>query len=133
MQPLHADARWAGADDALNETRLFTCFVALQDVELADGPTFVFPGTHTREFHARYYGGDGQGVAQRKGVHLTIPVGAAFLMDAHLLHRGGCNTSEDTERALLYITFAGAGPLPAGSTYSLLPEARGLRLSHLSP
>lgn len=118
MQPIHADAKEPGG------TPLVTAFLALQDVALEDGPTFFFPATHTEEFHARYFGGEGGGAAGRKGVHATLPAGAALLMDARLLHRGGANTADTKERALLYATVAGAGDLPAGSTYSLLQRLK---------
>jgi ectoine hydroxylase-related dioxygenase (phytanoyl-CoA dioxygenase family) len=45
-QDIHTDIPWS-------DTRLYTTFVALQDVTEEMGPTRIYPRTHTKEFHAK--------------------------------------------------------------------------------
>jgi hypothetical protein len=45
-QDIHTDIPWS-------DTRLYTTFVALQDVSEEMGPTIIYPQTHTHEFHAK--------------------------------------------------------------------------------
>ena len=46
-QRVHSDMQYT------KKTTIITCFIALRDVTLKEGPTNVFPRTHTKAFHAR--------------------------------------------------------------------------------
>ena len=52
QQPLHPDTYWTSTPSA------YTAFVALQDVDEEMGPTIYLPGTHTKEAHTDFFGGD---------------------------------------------------------------------------
>jgi hypothetical protein len=108
---------------------VYTCFIALQDVEPAMGATWVIPGTHTE---ARHHELRDQGPERSKkrqaasaaAVQMTCKSGDAFLMDSRLWHHGGGNTS-DSRRRLFYVTFGVPYCHPKGSTYSILDELAG--------
>ena len=53
-QPAHPDTPFRPNDGAA----IITAFVALQDIDEDMGPTIYLPGTHTREAHTAFFGGD---------------------------------------------------------------------------
>jgi hypothetical protein len=114
-------------------TPLYTCFVALQDIDLEMGPTRVLPGSHNEKSHRDLRDKSDRGATIRKaadasGCHMGCRAGDAFLMDSRLWHRGGRNSSKHRRR-LLYVTFGAPFCRPPGSTYSILDELVGrLRL-----
>lgn len=112
---------------------VYTCFVALQDIDPAMGPTWVIPGTHTEANHRelRDQGPEGsckRRAAERAAVQMSCKSGDAFVMDSRLWHHGGGNRSA-LRRRLFYVTFGVPHCHPDGSTYSILEEMAGqLRL-----
>jgi hypothetical protein len=125
-QPYHPDTL-ASAD-----LLLFTCFVALQNIDEDMGPTWVLPGTHTEEAHARLNDPSVRGERDRelaglRSVHMSCRAGDVFVMDSRLWHRGGANASA-SRRRLFYVTFGLPRP-PTGLTHSILDDLQGkLRL-----
>ena len=135
-QPAHCDTAADAADASDGAARLITCFVPLQDITAAMGPTLVHPGTHTSDFHAALKE-EGALLLTRsewEGVQMDVPAGSAVAMDSRLWHRGGANApSSGVRRCLLVASFSSAGaPRPAGSTYSLLPHIEAQKLSMAS-
>jgi len=127
---MHSDTRSLKATEGSPEDALlYTVFVALQDISSGMGPTVMYPGTHTPDFHQRYFGNKSTASKQldclggQKKIHLTMKKGEAVIMDSRLLHCGGANTSKE-RRHLLCVSFLGPGPPPDGSTASLLTEYR---------
>lgn len=111
-QVVHPDTPCT-ADDEL--PALYTCFVALQDIDIDMGPTTWLPGTHTTEAHGLFQdesvgsGGDGESpkdqlLRTRPAVLGTLPAGSCGMFDSRLLHCGGANTSAGS-RALFYFSF----------------------------
>jgi len=129
-QPVHPD------NPHQEHAPLLTCFIALQDVTAAMGPTVFLPGTHTAEAHAEY----GAGVASRDALlsrsrHVVALLGAgdASLFDSRTLHCGGANTREGGgTRALFYCSFRNprAG-MPVGNVGSLHPSVKPISLREL--
>jgi len=105
-QIVHADC-----DGAPNPPLLFTCFVALQPVTRALGPTRWLPTTHCDA-----------------AAHMAVNAhGDASLYDGRILHCGGTNSAGgpddgDGLRVLFYLTFRHADALETG----LNPAARSL-------
>eukprot|EP01060_Flectonema_neradi_P022933 TRINITY_DN3114_c0_g1_i1.p1 TRINITY_DN3114_c0_g1~~TRINITY_DN3114_c0_g1_i1.p1 ORF type:complete len:400 (+),score=100.36 TRINITY_DN3114_c0_g1_i1:51-1202(+) len=127
---------------ATDTAQMWSMLVALQDVDEDMGPTHVWPGTNTLDHHSRCYshyagpGGDigGQTTSRSKldieaaddlfqvpHKKMTISSGSFVAYDSRLMHCGGANTSKKS-RTVLVMTFIGAGMLPEGSTYDLLPK-----------
>ena len=46
-QKIHSDMQYT------DKTKIISCFIALKDVTAEDGPTTLFPETHTKAFHER--------------------------------------------------------------------------------
>jgi len=109
---------------------LITCFIALQDIDAAMGPTRLLPDTHNVESHRRLrdmvspHRQAYREAADASGCHMGCQAGDAYLMDSRLWHRGGKNASE-LRRRLLYVTFGVPHCKPVGSTYSILAEMDG--------
>ncbi|KAL3936173.1 MAG: hypothetical protein SGBAC_008455 [Bacillariaceae sp.] len=94
---------------------LYTCFIALQDIELNMGPTTWMPETHdSQEIHHQFQDEtkpSGAAVSPKDQLLLSKPTvlgtmskGSCAIYDSRLLHAGGANTS-DKSRAILYCTF----------------------------
>ena len=108
---------------------IYTCFLALQDVEPDMGPTWVIPGTHTEAQHHELRDEGPERSKKRQAaamsaVQMTCKSGDAFVMDSRLWHHGGGNKS-DSRRRLFYVTFGVPYCHPKGSTYSILDELAG--------
>lgn len=88
---------------------LYTCFIALQDVELDMGPTTWYPNTHTKEAHEVFkVGGEGKDdlLANTPAVLGTLKKGSCAIFDSRCLHCGTSNQSaKDMSRALFYFSF----------------------------
>lgn len=101
-------------DIGQGDCSLVTTFVALQDIHTAMGPTTIYPGTHTPEFHARVklkricaagvvYSPIGMDVdvevdpieelAEDAPVACILREGDIVLMNAKVHHFGGANQS----------------------------------------
>ena len=108
--------------------RLLTCFVALEDIDPAMGPTHVWPETHTPAFH-RSMQEEGPLVFRHRRSVAIAPMrcGDCMLMDSRLWHCGGANVSQSPPRRrhLLVLSFGARGAFPDGSTYSLLSHLEG--------
>ena len=99
-QPIHPDSKYSP------NAVLYTCFIALQDVTDAMGPTWFLPSTHTQEAHERHNSDD------EKAAFLTtceyrkalLKKGDVVIMDSRTLHCGGPNVSERSRRVLMYFT-----------------------------
>ena len=107
---------------------LYTCFIALQDVDDDMGHTLFLPQTHTdhtlwnvrRQDQETY-------IASRKAVQSGLKTGDVAIFDSRVLHCGLGNTS-DKRRILFYCTVSAqhAWPLPDGlhGSNSVLPADR---------
>ena len=120
---------------------LYTCFVALQDVQSDMGPTTWLPGTHTWESHQIFQddfvppprddvpaNNDGHGESRKDRLLRTQPIllgmlskGSCGIFDSRLLHCGGANTSETT-RAIFYFSFKNPAIGYSGNPPSIRPE-----------
>jgi ectoine hydroxylase-related dioxygenase (phytanoyl-CoA dioxygenase family) len=120
-QVAHPDTPWR------EESVLYTCFVALQDVTLDMGPTTWLPNTHTEEMHARFQDESGPKdvlLQTQPSVLGTFSKGSCAIFDSRLLHCGGANTSE-MSRALLYFSFQNADVVHVGNPGSIRPDLIG--------
>lgn len=113
-QPIHPDTPYTPRPP------LYACFVALQDVTLDMGPTVYLPGTHTKEEHTAFYGGDlqrgldttgqrttpiAEGYLRGKTVKLgLLKKGDAALYNQQVLHCGSANLSADKVRRQFYFS-----------------------------
>uniref|UniRef100_A0A7S4JJ73 Uncharacterized protein n=1 Tax=Odontella aurita TaxID=265563 RepID=A0A7S4JJ73_9STRA len=104
---------------------LYTCFIALQDVQLDMGPTTWLPGTHTKEAHDEFMAGGEQKdelIRTRPAVLGTLPKGCCAIFDSRCLHCGTANRSEDSSRALFYFSFLSSDVGYPGNPASIRPE-----------
>lgn len=115
QQPLHPDTPWTSIPP------LYAAFVAMQDIELEMGPTYYLPGTHTKETHIEFYGGDlarGRDTSgiqtppicegflkSRKVVYGLLKAGDLALYNQQVLHCGSANESKDKLRRQFYVSF----------------------------
>ena len=81
---------------------LYTCFVALQDTDLAMGCTHFIKGSHTSEAHRSLRHTRGDYLAEAEYSAATLARGDAVVMDSRLFHFGGANDAR--RRKLLYFT-----------------------------
>lgn len=113
QQPIHPDTHYTPIPP------LYACFVALQDVDVDMGPTVYLPGTHTKEEHTAFYGGDlTQGrdtTGQRNPIQeeylksKTVKLGLlkkgdCAIYNQQVLHCGSANESPDRVRRQFYIS-----------------------------
>lgn len=131
---------------------LVTSFIALQDVDAAMGPTTVYPGTHTEDFHALARsmrssapagvpaeGFDNYSVrsidelAPKTARQIVLREGDMLVMDARIYHFGSANES-DADRYLMQVSLLSSsrkssdGKLPVrplGFVYHLDEAAKG--------
>lgn len=109
-QVVHPDTPCTSDDEAV----LYTCFIALQDIDLTMGPTVWLPNTHTISAHELFkddYVAPSTGESSKDKLLRTtpsvlgvLPKGSCAIFDSRLLHCGGANTS-DRSRALIYFSF----------------------------
>eukprot|EP00537_Pseudo-nitzschia_pungens_P013835 CAMPEP_0172395408 /NCGR_PEP_ID=MMETSP1061-20121228/19482_1 /TAXON_ID=37318 /ORGANISM="Pseudo-nitzschia pungens, Strain cf. pungens" /LENGTH=430 /DNA_ID=CAMNT_0013126977 /DNA_START=13 /DNA_END=1306 /DNA_ORIENTATION=+ len=136
-QVVHPDTPCKPDEDAV----LYTCFIALQDIDPTMGPTTWLPNTHTMEAHeifkddyvgSSYSSSSSSSTAagessKDKLLRTTpsvlglLPRGSCAIFDSRLLHCGGANTS-DTSRALFYFSFKNSGIGYPGNPGSIRPE-----------
>jgi len=117
---------------ATDTALIYTCLVALQDVEPDMGPTHVWPGTNTVEHHATLWGTGASekmytGEADKAFgvVHkdMTLKKGDLVMYDSRTMHCGGANTSSK-RRSVLVVSTMGPGIRPDGTTWTLLRSLR---------
>jgi ectoine hydroxylase-related dioxygenase (phytanoyl-CoA dioxygenase family) len=95
-QPLHHDTGLFGGS-----RRRVSMLLALQDVEEDMGPTVLFPGTNTPDWHIDYMARgeeleellEGEGGSESSFVLGLLNAGDAMVYDTNLLHCGGANCS----------------------------------------
>ena len=127
-QVVHPDTPCTSDDD---EAVLYTCFIALQDIDLSMGPTTWLPETHTTKAHDLFkddYVPASSGESSKDKLLRTtpsvlgvLPKGSCAIFDSRLLHCGGANTS-DTSRALFYFSFKNSKIGYPGNPASIRPE-----------
>jgi|UPI000581AF7B ectoine hydroxylase-related dioxygenase (phytanoyl-CoA dioxygenase family) len=106
-QVMHPDTPYLNDDPAL-----YTCFIALQDIQIDMGPTTWLPGTNSMVAHKQFKDEDCSSGESAKdkllrstpGVLGTLPKGCCALYDSRTLHCGGANGSNQS-RALFYFSF----------------------------
>jgi ectoine hydroxylase-related dioxygenase (phytanoyl-CoA dioxygenase family) len=129
-QVVHPDTPYAADDLPV----LFTCFIALQDIQLDMGPTTWLPRTHTKEAHERF-GNDTPGpnggesekdklLRRGPAVLGLLKKGSCGIFDSRLLHCGGANIS-NTSRAIMYFSFRNPKVPNAGNPGSIRPNLIG--------
>lgn len=117
---------------ATDTALIYTCLVALQDVDADMGPTHVWPATNTVEHHATLWAtnsGDklhvadadkAFGVARRD---MTLQKGDLVIYDSRTMHCGGANSSQK-RRSVFVVSTMGPGIRPDGTTWTMLPSLR---------
>eukprot|EP00310_Coccolithus_braarudii_P001358 CAMPEP_0183359104 /NCGR_PEP_ID=MMETSP0164_2-20130417/51216_1 /TAXON_ID=221442 /ORGANISM="Coccolithus pelagicus ssp braarudi, Strain PLY182g" /LENGTH=405 /DNA_ID=CAMNT_0025533147 /DNA_START=141 /DNA_END=1358 /DNA_ORIENTATION=+ len=114
QQPLHPDTPFTPTPS------LYAAFLALQDVTVEMGPTLYLPGTHTKEQHTIFYGGNlavgrdpvgtrtnpvnEEYLASRPVKFGLLKKGDVALYNQQVLHCGSANESEDRVRRQFYIS-----------------------------
>jgi ectoine hydroxylase-related dioxygenase (phytanoyl-CoA dioxygenase family) len=127
-QVVHPDTPCTTSND---EPALYTCFVALQDVQIDMGPTTWIPGTHRVDAHELFKDESipAGGIESSKDTLLRtrpsvlglLPKGSCGLFDSRLLHCGGANESE-MSRALFYVSFKNPKLVNPGNPGSIRRE-----------
>ena len=101
-QPIHPDSKYTA------KPILYSCFVALQDVDETMGPTWFLPSTHTEASHGQYNnsnsGDKNAFLTSCEYRKATLRKGDVAVMDSRTLHCGGPNVSESSRRVLMYFT-----------------------------
>jgi len=126
-QVVHPDTPCTSDDAAV----LYTCFIALQDIDLSMGPTTWIPNTHTTVVHNLFRdeekdpatGDSPKDTLLRTSPSVlgVLPKGSCAIFDSKLLHCGGANES-DISRALFYLSFKNTGLGYPGNPASIRPE-----------
>jgi ectoine hydroxylase-related dioxygenase (phytanoyl-CoA dioxygenase family) len=119
-QPVHPDTAYR------RDSSVFTCFVALQDVERDMGPTLFIPGTNNAQAHVEFReAGERGGPALKRPYELgLIKRGDATIFDSRTLHCGTENSSS-RRRVLFYFSFERAGSdNPNASVSTIRTELR---------
>ena len=108
-QIIHSDVSWSVSPS------LFTCTIAMQDIDLQMGPTVFIPKTHTEEaqlVRMEEFMEDDINQKDSKLLHLPhlhscLSAGSGAIYDSRLLHCGGANRSVPCKsRVLFYFTVA---------------------------
>eukprot|EP00931_Biecheleriopsis_adriatica_P052034 TRINITY_DN30230_c0_g1_i1.p1 TRINITY_DN30230_c0_g1~~TRINITY_DN30230_c0_g1_i1.p1 ORF type:complete len:312 (+),score=57.00 TRINITY_DN30230_c0_g1_i1:251-1186(+) len=128
-----SDAEWQPVHyDTPMERQKFSVFIALQDVTLPMGPTWVCPQTHNAASHAQLDWMEKQelsisSVLEELGALPAVcSAGDALIMNSRLLHCGGCQLSAELgggTRRLLYLSFHDPSATPG--EHSLRDELVG--------
>jgi hypothetical protein len=100
---------------------MYSVFIPLSDQDLMMGPLLTWPQTHL-EFPEK--------IEIREAVPLNGKCGSIVIMNSKLFHCGGQNASQSA-RPVFYFTLKGPGDEPIGSTFSILPEFKGMHLNDL--
>jgi len=136
-QGLHADACWTKT-----APRLITIFLALHDIlDETLGPTRFCPKTHAPrcfpgetwhpppDRYSRTHPRAAEKLAKTPPIWFPLHAGDAIVMDSTTWHQGSANTSLDSQRTLLCISFvesqSGDSAAAGASTKTLLSEFVG--------
>jgi hypothetical protein len=112
--------------------RIWTSFLALQDISAEMGPTHIWAGTHHEffcSFYKRWMKGPVDPYWEAHAPSLMVAqAGDVVLMDTRVTHAGGANASGEA-RMLLHFSFmtppsAAEYHAPVGFTNNLAPELR---------
>jgi hypothetical protein len=131
-QVIHPDVKHQG--DAQKRTGpILTCFVALQDVDEAMGPTDFLPGSNTAESHMQLNNFDlRDDMLQKVPTKVSLlKEGDCSIFDGTTLHAGTANKS-DKRRRLFYFTFRSVAmedPRTSNNPGSIRPELLEMKLS----
>eukprot|EP00586_Coscinodiscus_wailesii_P002741 CAMPEP_0172490204 /NCGR_PEP_ID=MMETSP1066-20121228/20534_1 /TAXON_ID=671091 /ORGANISM="Coscinodiscus wailesii, Strain CCMP2513" /LENGTH=335 /DNA_ID=CAMNT_0013258555 /DNA_START=321 /DNA_END=1328 /DNA_ORIENTATION=+ len=131
-QVIHPDIAHRGSEQ-VRTGPLLTCFVALQDVTEAMGPTEFLPGTNTKECHDLCNDRSRRDDLLR-GVESRLSLlkeGDCSVFDATTLHAGTANRSE-VRRRLFYFTFRSrmlSDPRSWNNPGSIRPELKERKLT----
>ena len=98
---------------------MYSVFIPLVDQTISMGPLMTWPRTHLK-FPEQLKTSD--------AAPMIADAGAIVIMNSKLFHCGGKNVSEQP-RPVFYFTLQGEGPDPMGSTLSILPEFKGMRVN----
>jgi ectoine hydroxylase-related dioxygenase (phytanoyl-CoA dioxygenase family) len=125
---------------ATDTALIYSCLVALQDIEEDMGPTHIWPSTNTVEHHATLWAthvGGKLSVEEADkafGVqhqNMTLRKGDAVIYDSRSMHCGGANVS-DKRRSVFVLSTMGPGIRPDGTTWTMLQSLRNrLQLTDL--
>lgn len=125
-QVVHPDTPCTSDDTAV----LYTCFIALQDIDMTMGPTTWLPKTHTLQAHELFKDDFAPSTGESSKDRLlrttpsvlgVLPKGSCAIFDSRLLHCGGANTS-DRSRALFYFSFKNSKIGYPGNPGSIRPD-----------
>lgn len=119
-QVIHPDTPW----HASGKPVLATCFVALQDVERAMGPTLFLPGTNAQPVHDQFFNdADKDHLLNHTEPRLSLlSAGDASLFDSRTLHCGTANRDPaDRSRYLFVLSFWNAAVDNPGNPGSIRP------------
>ena len=135
QQPIHPDTPYTPRPP------LFAAFVALQDVDAEMGPTVYLPGTHTKDEHTAFYGGDLARGRDTVGTRTTpiqedylasknvklglLKKGDVALYNQQVLHCGSANESTDRVRRQFYISVRDPTVKGVAARPSIRPALRG--------
>jgi ectoine hydroxylase-related dioxygenase (phytanoyl-CoA dioxygenase family) len=100
-QPIHPDSKYTDVDP------LYSCFVALQDVDESMGPTIFLPSTNNQDCQDRFQNDKTKNelFASCEYRQAMLRKGDVAIMDSRTLHCDGANVSSPpARRALLYFT-----------------------------
>ena len=114
IQNPHPDVRHV---DGVAES--YSVFIPLIDQTLSMGPLLTWPRTHLK-FTEK--------LKTSQATPMTADAGSIVIMNSKLFHCGGKNASEQP-RPVFYFTLQGDGPEPMGSTLSILPDFKGMRVN----
>jgi Phytanoyl-CoA dioxygenase (PhyH) len=106
-QILHPDMAHQGAVQTRTGPPFLTCFVAVQDVEAAMGPTEILLSTNTMEAHEAFANVDVRDDFLRQVPSVALALlnqGDAAIYDTTTLHAGTANRS-NKRRRIFYCTF----------------------------
>eukprot|EP01064_Diplonema_japonicum_P012798 TRINITY_DN20154_c0_g1_i1.p1 TRINITY_DN20154_c0_g1~~TRINITY_DN20154_c0_g1_i1.p1 ORF type:complete len:300 (+),score=68.19 TRINITY_DN20154_c0_g1_i1:37-936(+) len=116
--------------------KLYTYFVALEDVEDLMGPTGLVTGSHKgewlsqceKEITAAKRAPCSKLIDSSAKVSATLSQGDILIMDSTTQHRANANLSKKRRR-LFYFSLTGPGRLPDGSTYTLHKGYKSAKLT----
>jgi ectoine hydroxylase-related dioxygenase (phytanoyl-CoA dioxygenase family) len=113
---------------------LYTCFMALQEIDFDMGPTTWMPNTHTAEAHELFQNDvinpttkespKDKLLRTKPSVLGVLPKGSCAIFDSRVIHCGGANTS-NTSRALFYCSWKSPKVGYPGNPGSIRQELAG--------
>jgi len=137
-QNIHPDTPVYNNDNSIPV--LYTCFIALQDVDIDMGPTLWMPNTHTLDVHTAFQQEEqsssnnneslspkDQLLKTKPHVLGTLPAGSCGIFDSRLLHCGTSNKKPDSCRKVFYVSFQNPKIGYPGNPPSIRPELKQMK------